>query len=242
MWRSNKYDISNTAYTKRLDAKTEEYNALINRAGQINRDNNGKPSKKEAELYVEAIRVCEEIMGMNVGQPSVKIQWEQRKLFCEDTVDRIVEILAPPKIQEEPEEQKEKQTVSGGKKGSEKSGSKTSSKGFHSEFASKEVPIETIESWFKDIPETGFEQVVGKDDLKKRLLMEAGSIGWDKVDSALSIGPVQCYFFYGPPGSGKTFIIEAFVNELKKKYKDTEFSFMQLLEVRVLTQKAMKNA
>ena len=233
MFRSNKYDISNTGYTQKLDLKTEEYNALVNRAMRINQENGGKPTKAEAELYIEAIRVCEEISAMNVAQPAVRSQWEQRKMGCKEQVERIVNVLNPPRPVEidEPEAQKEKQPVKKAKKSTDQEAAKTTKDGeFHSEHATKEVPIEDIRKWFKNdqIAEEGFNRVIGRQELQDRLMMEAGSIGWDKVDSALNIGPVQCYFFYGPPGSGKTFLIESFVGELKKIYKDTQFNFMQL--------------
>lgn len=235
---NNKYDISNTFYTQRLDEKTEEYNCLINRAGQINFKNNGEPSKREAELYCEAIKVCEEIMSLNVTQPYVKAQWEQRKLFCEDEANRILYKLmpkAPAKPQGEEKPKKEEKPRTESKKvddsqkyeglSEEEKERRKAIRAICEKHAIKEVPADEIEKWFKEIPSHGFDAIIGRDDIKKRLMDQIASLGWDKLDDALKISPVQCYFLYGPPGTGKTFLIEAFAKELQQY----NFGFMQLL-------------
>lgn len=62
------------------------------------------------------------------------------------------------------------------------------------------------------------------EDLKQRLMDEAASLGWSRIDRELNISPVQSYFFYGLPGTGKSYIIEAFAYELKQN----GFNFIQL--------------
>lgn len=239
MRQNNKYDISSTFYTQRLDEKTEEYNALINRAGQINFQNKGEPSKREAELYCEAIKVCEEIMSLNVTQLHVKTQWEQRKMFCEDEANRIIQRLMPKPPAKPQDDEKPKKVVEKVKPEAKKVDDSKKYEGLSEEeierkkriraicekHAIKEVPADEIEKWFKDIPSHDFSAIIGRDDIKKRLIDQIASLGWDKLDDALKISPVQCYFLYGPPGTGKTFLIEAFAKELQKY----NFGFMQLL-------------
>ena len=63
------------------------------------------------------------------------------------------------------------------------------------------------------------------DRQKKLLEREAANLGWDMTDDALSISPTQRYFFYGPPGSGKTYLIEGFAHDMMEK----GFQFIQLM-------------
>ena len=224
----DKYDISGASYTRMMDEKTTRYTNLVRKAEKINRDQAGTPTKEEAKFYYDATKVCEEIMNMNLTQRAVYEQWKYRKLDCEERVKQITNILAPkPDVAPESEPITEEAKNTQRNVNYNKSGSKstaTAKSGFTTEFHSKEVPVETIEKWFKDVSDKGFSYVVGRTDLKERLMNEAAGFGWDKVDSALDINPVQCYFLYGPPGTGKTHLIKAFAAELKKK----GFNFMQL--------------
>lgn len=223
-----KYDISGSSYMQMMDEKTTRYANLVRKAEQINRDQAGKPTKEEATFYYEASKICEEIMNMNLTQRAVYEQWKYRKMDCEDRIKEITDILAPrPAAVPENEPVAERNTQRNAvynKQPSDSKAATTSKSGFTTEFATKEVPVEMIEKWFKDVSGKDFSHVVGRTELKERLLNEAAGFGWDKVDSALDINPVQCYFLYGPPGTGKTHLIKAFAAELKKK----GFNFMQL--------------
>lgn len=224
----NRYDISGTGYTKMMDEKTTRYSNLVRKAERINRDQGGQPTKEEASFYFEASKVCEEIMNMNLSQRAVYEQWKYRKMDCEDQVRRITNILAPKPAyvpEQKPAMERNTQTNAGQSRANADSKAPATSKsGFTTSCATKEVPVEMIEKWFKDVSGKDFAHVVGRTELKHRLLNEAAGFGWDKVDSALDINPVQCYFLYGPPGTGKTHLIKAFAAELKKK----GFNFMQL--------------
>lgn len=222
MW-NQKIDISGTNYTQTMDEKTTRYTNLVNKAERINRNQDGKPSKEEANWYYEASKVCEEIMNMNLSLRAVYEQWKARKLDCEEHIKRITDILAPPPPAPDPDRIAQKVQDQGKYVSDSRSASRSKS-GFTTEYASKDVPAEMIEKWFKDVSGKGFEGVIGRTDLKNRLMNEAAGFGWDNVDSALGINPVQCYFLYGPPGTGKTHLIRAFASELKKK----GFGFMQL--------------
>lgn len=90
---------------------------------------------------------------------------------------------------------------------------------FKTKNANADVSAETIRSWYqKDLEHLrGFEDLVGMDELRQRLMDEAASIGWDLIDKDLHISPVQSYFLYGPPGTGKTTFINAFAKEMSKQ-------------------------
>lgn len=222
----NPYDISNTSYTKSMAAKTAQYNGLITRAERVSLQKG--PCEELAELYAQATVVINEIMQLNLSQPAVLTQWTERKQTAEKKHREVLEVIAPELV--EPDENdnrvlKEKETV-GSRKPRAGKNAKTSS-GFTTRNAIPgSVEAEMIESWFpKDESlDHDFDDVKGMDDLKHLLMREAGTLDWKRIDEALGISPVQSYFFYGPPGSGKTYLIEAFVKELKKK----GFNYMKL--------------
>lgn len=230
MAKYNKYDMSGSSYTQSMEEKTTRYNNLIRQAERINHNNNGKMSKEEAEFYYQAVKVCEEIMNMNLSQRAVYAQWQLRRQTCEDTIKRICDAIAPPPPPSAPGPDPENTAQAANIPQSDRTDqtakrSGRTSSGFKTKNAVKDVPAETIEGWYKEKPNHGFDDVTGMDELKKRLVDEAASIGWNRIDEVLHISPVQSYFFYGPPGTGKTYLIEAFANEFMEK----GFKYIRLL-------------
>ena len=219
------HDMGETSYIRKMDEKVSQYNGLVRKAERINYDRAGKPSKEEAVFYLQAAKVCEEIMNINLSERAVYSQWKMRMLDCEAQAKRITDIIAPvPEPAPEPEKQQETVKRGYGDKPAAQVPSTTKS-GFKTKNACADVKADTIEKWFKESPNHDFGKVSGMEDLKEKLLDEAASIGWTATDDALNISPVQSYFFYGPPGTGKTYLIEAFAAELMKK----GFKFIQLM-------------
>ena len=229
-WDKKGYDLSAAAYIQSMDEKTTCYNNLIRKAERLSRELGGKPTNQEAQLYFDAVKVCEEIISMNLSNRAIAEQWKVRKLECEAQVKRITDILCPPPLKE-PIKESSPTKDSPKKKEFEKAPTKTKS-GFETQYASKDVPIEMIEGWFKEIPAKGFESVVGRTEIKEKLIAEAGDFGWDKLDAVLNLSPVTCYFLYGPAGSGKSFLINSFIHELSERSKvdaDEEFNYIHLV-------------
>lgn len=226
--RNYRFDLSDSSYIQKQDEKVTRFTNLLREAENIRMENNGKPTEKEAEAYGKAGKICEEIMAMNLSQPSVYDQWKLRKGICLEQLAQIRDALAPPPpvVQPEPDTGKNNANYNAPKApaGAGKRGETKTRSGFKTKNACSDVPAETIETWYKEQVDHDFSDVKGNEKLKRRLLNEAASIGWDRVDAELKISPVQSYFFYGPPGTGKSFIIEAFAGELMKK----GFSFIQL--------------
>ena len=96
MAKYNRYDISGSGYTQSMEEKTTRYNNLVRQAERINYNNDGKASKEEAEFYYQAVKVCEEIMNLNLSQRAVYAQWQLRRQNCESAVKRICDAIAPP--------------------------------------------------------------------------------------------------------------------------------------------------
>lgn len=211
----DRYNIGGTSYSQLMNEKTQIYNGLLRKAEIANRDNGGKPSKEEGNYYYDAANVCAEIINMNLSQRSIVMTWTQRKKECEAEFDRIRSSLCPPP-KPKPVPEKPQDAASGPLAVSSKVPDRAPS-GFTTKNACKEVPADVIEKWFKNTPSHGLEDVTGMDEQKNLLMTKAGNLGWDRLDSALKLSPLQSFFFYGPPGSGKTFLIEAFANEMIAK-------------------------
>ena len=72
--------------------------------------------------------------------------------------------------------------------------------------------------WQPGIPEHGFDQVSGMATVMKKLKTCMIETALEKLASRLEMRQLNSYFFVGPPGCGKTYIIKAFVHELHKKF------------------------
>ena len=73
------------------------------------------------------------------------------------------------------------------------------------------------QTWFKEAPRHSFEDVSGMSELKSKLKMCLDDAKATGLSDYLGIPRLNSYFFVGPPGCGKTFIIEAFAHELMDK-------------------------
>ena len=221
--------IGGTNYSEVMNDKVNQYNILLRNAEVTNRDNGGKPTKEEGNFYREAMNVCSEIINMNLSQRAVVNVWTNRKKLCEIEVNRIVKALRPP------EEEKEAPPMEQGNNGKrspaakpvvkDKQGYSVTPSGFRTRNACKEVPAETIERWYKEVPKQSLADLTGMEAQKELLMSKAGNLGWDQLDAALNISPVQGFFFYGPPGTGKTYLIGAFAHDMMEK----GFQFIRLL-------------
>ncbi len=227
-----RHNIGGTGYSQQMNRKIELYNNLILRAEIALRDHNGERTPQEAECYAEASKVCQEIMNLNLSERATYEKWRRNQRDCEEMVKEIVDLLAPlPAQQEEaeiPEVPVPRHRPDGARKKQPAEAAPVKGEtqsGFRTKNVTKEVSAETIEKWYKPKPNHGFADIIGMEKQKKLLQREAANLGWDRTDDALSISPTQRYFFYGPPGSGKTYLIEAFAHDMMEK----GFKFIQLV-------------
>ena len=78
------------------------------------------------------------------------------------------------------------------------------------------VENEITDGLFHEIPKHSFADVVGMEDLKVKLKKHVRNADKKGLFELLKIDRVTGFLFYGPPGCGKTYLIEAFVHELMK--------------------------
>lgn len=238
MDRKDKYDISSSTYVQDMDRKIEQYKSLINQA-QMFRRSYGKPTAQEGKLYEKAIVVCEEIINMNTHQREVGEKWKRQMEVCNERVEEIAKVLYPSNYAKVPQAPSGSSAKNNSKKASASAQPSSSATAGAGEFTTKNaikdvVSAETIAQWHKPMPDHGFDDVTGQEDLKERLRRDVAYMGYAKTDKMLGINPMKSYLFYGPPGNGKTFLIEAFANELMKENstfvsEQNRFHFIQLL-------------
>lgn len=215
----------NTDYARKMADKDGDYRALCRKAERIRRANGDVPSLEEAQLYRKAAMVCGEIIAMNVGQHSVKAQWTARQQECVSRVEAIVKVLSPervtppaPETGSEPEQVPVLDSTGLKKRYFNQKDNTTprqqESSGKTSKNASKEVTQDMINSWHKEAPNHGIGDVAGMEALKEKLYANVNAMKWDRVNSLLDQSTVRSFFFYGMPGGGKTYLVEAFAHDL----------------------------
>lgn len=214
------YDLSNTSYSGKMNEKTHQYNNYINNAEAVRVKNDNKPSAEEAELYQSAAKVCGEIMAINNTQRNVYSQWKARRDDCIKKMERIAAALNPA-----PESSKTVGARNVNVEVEDKQIVSSTSSGFKTKNACKDVSATTIEGWYKSMPRHSMDDVSGMESVKDLLMNHVSSAGWSRLDEILGIPPFQSFFFYGSPGTGKTYIIEAFAHEMMKQ----GFKFIRLL-------------
>ena len=227
--------MANTFYENDMSRLSAEYNTYVAQAKNTNRRNGYAPSKEEYEFYVSASEVARKISAMNTSQRAVSKQWTERAHLCEQRALDLLRVLRP---QSEPKPSAASSAPSGAADNNDRNRATqsapssqakgtvtTTSSGFTTRNASEDVSAETIEKWYKPMPDHGFDDIVGMDDLKQTIREEIlENIGWEDTDDLLKISKLKSFLFYGPFGTGKSFFIEAIARELMEK----GFKFIQL--------------
>ncbi len=79
------------------------------------------------------------------------------------------------------------------------------------------VSQETIDTWFKESPDHSFDDVAGMKDLIAQLKTCVQDTRLIKIREYMHMRQLHSFLFIGPPGCGKTFIVEAFAHELMEQ-------------------------
>ena len=226
------YNISENDFSRLINDKIRSYNALVGQAEVTRRDHWNKPTKKEAELYLQAANVCAEIMAMNQNEQGTYGKWSRLKQACESRVEEIVRILNPKarftSASAEPNEPESRSAAAAPtSQVTPAAGSAAQpQEEFVTQNATKEVPKETIRSWYKETPRRSFDDIVGMEAIRDRLEKKMNIKRYKRTQARLGLEPMESFVFYGPPGTGKTSVIEAFVHELME---EENFKFLHLV-------------
>ena len=226
-------------YIREINRLDNEYHSLRNQAMAANMANGGAVSREEGKLYQKAAEVCARAASMSVSAAQDK--WIERQIDCEGELRHIVEILNPRAVKNMDAETaaaqaKKKNAAASGQQAEGGSGGKApgspaaggnggKAPGNPAAGGRDEISEETVASWFREAPKTGFEGVAGMEDLKALMERIIRDIGNASLNAFFEMETVQSFFFYGLPGCGKTFLLEAFAHELIGRFG---FKYMSL--------------
>lgn len=194
-----------------------EYRALTSKAKAIRADMGDVSSREEGLCYQHAAQRASELASMTIGAENE--HWVASLQMCNQKMARIWSELHPEdrSAAPAPEKKDTPAPVPGKAADPEK---KPPQKGKNNQ----DIPDETVARWFQDPPDHGFDDVVGMEDVKEMLRSCIKNVTMDDLNDYLGISTVHSFFFYGPPGCGKTYTIEAFAKELM----DQGYKFMKL--------------
>ena len=187
-------------YLDTMQTKENLCLAYMQKADDTYEAHNGKHTKEECIYLQKAATLRYEMSQLSLGEERL---YQQRKV--QELNQRIREIIKEIKGSEPEEAKKE---------------DKTKAKPAASAKASSGPSDESVSSWFKEAPKHYFDDVSGMNDLKEQLRESIADSQMTKLKDFLKMKKLHSYFFIGPPGCGKTYIIEAFAHELMdKNYK-----------------------
>ncbi len=180
-----------------------QYNKLMYQARRLKTQNFGVPTEAEGMCYQTAAEICQYLADMTIREE--REHWLVVQRECQDKAYEIED-----KINGEHSVKKElkKETLNNSKtdqsnKQKKQDGKKT------------EVDPEVIKGWYlEQKPDHTLDKVVGLDEAKKIMRRCVLKSGLKKLSDHMEIPSVNVFFFYGPPGCGKTHSIEGFISEL----------------------------
>lgn len=200
-------------YAVAVQKRENLYRAYINKAQLTLQTNGGKHSSEECQYLQRAAELQSEMADMTIGEE------RNHHLREKETISaKIISILR--EIDPQKAEALEK-----GKGEGKKTSQTTGGKGGDSD---KEKLDAMAKSWYKEAPNHSFKDVSGMAELKDKLADCVTNSNCEALLDFLKIPRLNTYFFVGPPGCGKTYIIEAFANELVNN-KDKEYKYLSLV-------------
>lgn len=193
-----------------------EYRALTGQALAVRASHGGISSREEGLCYQKAAEICGMLATMNIGAEAS--HWMNQQEKCQERMRIIWNDLYPQK-----KVKTEKTASDAEKEQSEKEELQAGSGEIDIE-EDETIPRETVLRWFKKDPGYGFDEVAGMDEVKALLNSCVKDVSMEALTDYLGLPTVQSFFFYGPPGCGKTYVIEAFAHELMQR----GYKFMSL--------------
>ncbi len=200
-------------YAVAVQKRENLYRAYINKAQLVLQSSGGKHTAEECQYLQRAAELQSEMADMTIG--------EERNHHLREKETISAKILS---VLKEIDPQKALEFEQG--KTGEKKTSQTTGKGGGD--SDKEKLDAMAKSWYKEAPNHSFAQVSGMAELKAKLADCVTNSNCEALLDFLKIPRLNTYFFVGPPGCGKTYIIEAFANELVNM-KDKDYKFLSLV-------------
>lgn len=175
---------------------------------------NGEKHSKEECVWLQRAAMCRsEMARVSVGEARFYHQARLRELNAR--IEGIVRILNPEALKKE--------------EGAKKPAAKDTGSGMPASVTP--VSDEEISGWFKEAPKHSFADVSGMTELKEQLKSCIEDSRLSGLKAYLKMKNLRSYFFIGPPGCGKTYIIEAFAHELMSR----DYKYLSLVGSDILS-------
>lgn len=185
-----------------------QYRALVNQAEMIRIQNGEQPSKEEGLCYQNAAEISGQLATLTIGSESD--HWMKEQQNCQREIRKIWSELHP----EEKKSQKQESTGKG--KADDQNTEKNGGAG-----KKQEIDPEVVKSWYiTEKPKHTLDDVAGLEEAKKIMRNCIASSEMSELADYLNLPTVHSFFFYGPPGCGKTYSIKGFIRELMDKGYD----------------------
>ena len=185
-----------------------QYRALINQAEMIRIQNGEQPSKEEGLCYQNAAEISGQLATLTIGSESN--HWMKEQQNCQREIRKIWSELHP----EEKKTQKQENAAKG--KADDQNTEKNGASG-----KKQEIDPEVVKSWYlTEKPKHTLDDVAGLEEAKKIMRNCIASSEMSELADYLNLPTVHSFFFYGPPGCGKTYSIKGFIRELMDKGYD----------------------
>lgn len=203
-----------------LKRKEHECRNLQRQADEFLSKNNREPCKEQCLLLQQAADLEAEMANLTFGAEKNHHIREKNRLDYEimNIRSELDRKEGKKPVMKTPDDSNDKDNAKD-KKGDSKSKPAAAAKSKDDEELDR-----TARTWYKDAPTHSFDDVSGMAELKKKLKGCIFDSQAERLTDYLGIPQLNSYFFVGPPGCGKTFIIEAFAHELM----DKDYKFMSL--------------
>lgn len=197
--------IMNSSLINSIIERENNYRSLLRKAKNY-REITGKSSETECKLLQKAADIKAEIIQLTANPGGTEAEKRSHEIELAELNNRISQIrkeLAPQDF------------AVGNNKGNAASNGTPSQA---QEYDPDEINTST---WYKSPPNHNFDNVSGMEDVKNKLRNCMIDAELEKLAQRLKMKLLNSFFFVGPPGCGKTYIIEAFIRELmdKQNYK-----------------------
>lgn len=211
-------------YLNTMQTKENLCLAYMQKADDLFEENGQRHTKEECVYLQKAATLRYEMSQISLGEER---RYQQRKV--QELNQRIKKIIQEVKGSDSDENKSVADAAGAKKPGSASSTSGTASSGKKSSAGGPTDDV--VNSWFKEAPKHSFEDVSGMNDLKEQLRESIADSQLTDLTDYLEMKNLHSYFFIGPPGCGKTYIIEAFAHELM----DQNYKYLALVGADILS-------
>lgn len=230
-------------YLSDLHLLVSQYKTAINKANQAMREYEQSPSREllvqQCEYYKTAADLCGQI-ALRYTKKEDRDDWLANQAEADRQMQRIYDIATNRVIPEAPDyfdgmrrpggepktynSRTANSPIQDPKPAPRQSAPADKGGKSSGEKSPDGISDEVVARWFRQSPKHGFKEVSGMTDLVRKLRNYVFNVAASRFKEHMGVGSAHAFFLYGPPGCGKTYIIEAFVHELMRH----GYSFMKL--------------